>query len=143
MAMAGEYAVILDLMDRGFKSSLSPIEHSPYDILVDTDIGLQRLQVKTTRNPKAHLKGRGRERSMKYNFSMKQDYDNLVDIFAFVALDIGFIHYYAAEAVPCSGGSTGKKHIGATQFADRAEASFENMIETIGIKPSKRLEPAL
>ena len=44
---AGEHLVCCDLIQKGYNAFLAD-QGLPYDVLVDTDIGIKRIQVKTT-----------------------------------------------------------------------------------------------
>ena len=93
---AGEHLVVADLLKKGFECFESA-QGMPYDLVVDAEGVLLRVQVKTTRKPE-ELPGKSRRA---YRFWVSRCGKNgtkiresgSVDIFALVALDTGQIGY--------------------------------------------------
>lgn len=92
VGIQGEHLVILDLVSKGFVAFQGQAG-LPYDLILDTGQELIRVQVKT----KSHADPRSpniytfktREKTKANNY---RNY-NRVDLFAFVALDIGRVFY--------------------------------------------------
>lgn len=102
---AAEHLVCADLIMSGYRAFLSD-QGLPYDILVDVDGALLRVQVKSTRKPKnhdprtrstpgyfSHLRRAGKGGRRRYP-------ENAFDLYALVALDRQTIAYL--PAVDCS-----------------------------------------
>ncbi|GAF99785.1 unnamed protein product, partial [marine sediment metagenome] len=102
-----EYLVCADLILNGYIAYLSE-QGLHYDIILDDNGSLLRLQVKTTREPKAIPQRKAHTPAYLYWVKRmgkggKKEYKkNMIDIFAFVALDIREIAYMRAEDVPSS-----------------------------------------
>lgn len=101
---AGEYLVCFDLAMHGYKAYLTS-QGMPYDIILDVNGVLYKIQVKTTRKPVRvpqrinridkylfHITRRGKNGRKTY-----QEKD--VDIFALVALDEKTIGYFSPSKI--------------------------------------------
>lgn len=102
---AGEYIAAADILASGYDCILAD-QGMPYDLIVDVDGRLLRVQVKTTRKPESAT---GRNvNSMLYRFWVgrcgkngKSRYtENDIDLFALVALDTKEVGYITAAKMP-------------------------------------------
>ena len=103
---AGEYLVCADLILNGHVAFLSE-QGLPFDIVLDYNNKLYKVQVKTTRNPKNILQRKSEIPAYIYhvgtngkNQKRKKYEIGNVDIFAFVALDskrIGYLPYFDTQ----------------------------------------------
>lgn len=102
---AGEYLVCADLILKGFVAFPSE-QGLPYDVLLDTEEKIIRIQVKTTSGPRI-IPQRATD-SKAYIFNVKRcgkgngkRYgNNEVDIFALVCLDTKMIGYIQTDDMP-------------------------------------------
>ena len=102
---AGEYLVCADLILKGFVAFPSE-QGLPYDVLLDTEEKIIRIQVKTTSGPRI-IPQRATD-SKAYIFNVKRcgkgngkRYGkNEIDIFALVCLDTRMIGYIKADDMP-------------------------------------------
>ena len=102
---AGEHLVCADLLLKGYRAYLSD-QGLPYDVIVDTDGRLIRLQVKSTLSTR-NVNAQGRIPRIAYNFNARRRGKNGqsrldindCDVIAFVALDIRQIAYVPLAAI--------------------------------------------
>lgn len=103
---AGEYLVCADLILNGHIAFLSE-QGLPFDIVLDYNNKLYKVQVKTTRNPKNVLQRKSNIPAYIYHVGLngknqkRKKYEiGHVDIFALVALDtkrIGYLPYFDTQ----------------------------------------------
>jgi hypothetical protein len=106
LGKAGEHFVCFDLLMQGYSAFLAD-KDSAYDIVVEVENTLKRIQVKTTASIKnySHAKnmyryGTRRAKGVRKRFDIDE-----VDVFAFVAMDIQKICYISIkEMISASGG---------------------------------------
>lgn len=102
---AAEHLVCADLILRGYRVFMSDAG-SPYDVLVDYDGRIYRVQVRSTLKPK-NANARGRNPRFAYVFSARRRgrfgrqkiSAAECDIVALVALDIRIVAYFPLSAV--------------------------------------------
>lgn len=108
LGKAGEYLVCADLILQGYVAYLSE-QGLHYDVVLDVDGRLLRIQVKSTRCPTGTIypKVSQSKYSPSYVFDIRygrngrrKEYTNVVDIFAFVIMDKRLIGYLPVEDVP-------------------------------------------
>lgn len=105
LGKAAEHLVCADLLLKGYRAFLSD-QGLPYDLLVDIDNHLIRIQVKSTCFAK-NVNAKGRNPRIAYNFSIRRRGKNGkgsltekdCDIVALVALDTRTIAYFPVEHV--------------------------------------------
>jgi hypothetical protein len=99
---AGEYLVCADLLLKGYNAYLSTGQ-LPYDVILDVNGQLYKIQVKTTRQPTPVPQRKNRTDKYIVNIRRcgkgghKSYRDNEVDIFAIVAIDTKMIGYIKAS----------------------------------------------
>jgi hypothetical protein len=100
LAKAGEYLVAFEFVIRGLDVTIAA-EGLPYDLLVDADGHIIRVQVKTSSSPAddgrysfntMRCSHKGAKKSRRYT-------EKDVDLFAFVAADVRQIVFYPADQV--------------------------------------------
>jgi len=141
---AAEHLVCADLIMSGYRAFLSD-QGLPYDILVDVDGALLRVQVKSTRKPKNHdprtratpgyffhLRRSGKGGRRRYP-------ENAFDLYALVALDRQAIAYL--PAADCSN-QTIALHVPGQRYLQNGsmnrefhEASFRHALSRLGFEP--------
>lgn len=100
---AGEHLVCADLITQGYKAFLTR-QGFHYDVVVDFNNKLIRIQVKTSRKPKPGNK-EYKTKAYLYNVrrmgknGRKQYKEEDTDVFAFVALDIKKIAYVKSKNI--------------------------------------------
>ena len=102
---AGEHFVCFHLLMKGYNAFLAD-QGQNYDILLDKDGILYRIQVKSSQKAK-NVNSQGRNERVAYSFSAKRMGKNGskslskkdADIIAVVALDIGEVAYFPIEFV--------------------------------------------
>lgn len=103
---AAEHLVCADLILCGYRAFLSD-QGLPYDLMIDCDGGLIRVQVKATCKPR-NMNSQGRTSRMGYSFSVrkrgkdgkgKRLSDKHCDIVALVALDVAKIAYFPVSDI--------------------------------------------
>ena len=138
---AAEHLVCADLIMSGYRAFLSD-QGLPYDILVDVDGSLLRVQVKSTRKPKNHdpktrvtpgylfhLRRAGKGGRRRYA-------ENSFDLYALVALDRQAIAYL--PAVDCPNQTIalrvpGKRYLqNGSMNREFQEASFRHALNRMG-----------
>lgn len=94
LGKAGEHLVCFDLLMQGYSAFLAD-KDSSYDIVVEIENTLKRIQVKTTAEIKSysHSKDTYRYQTRRGRGARKRFDIDGVDIFAFVAMDIQKIAY--------------------------------------------------
>lgn len=127
LGRAGEFLVCADFALLGFDVALCPFAASASDVLVDLGDRVLRIQVKTTRSPKGTRRD-GRRYRFTLNKGGKKRYGR-IDVFAFVAADIGATRYVVASDL--AGGQYGHKTFGAASFAARAHGSLEACLKSL------------
>ena len=97
---AGEHLVCCDLIIQGFNAFLTD-QGLPYDIIVDTSMGIKRIQVKTTQKIRDYPKSKD-----VYRFSLRsgkgasrRTLTTKVDVIACVALDSKKIGYFQTKEI--------------------------------------------
>lgn len=106
LGKAGEHLVCADLILSGYKAFLSD-QGLSYDVIVDVDNKLVRIQVKSTLKAK-NVNSQGRNERICYSFQVRRRGKNGsqflsntdCDILAFVALDIKETAYFPIESIP-------------------------------------------
>ena len=132
LAMLGEAVVVADITARGYFACVTNIEQAPFDLLVHSGPDLLRVQVKTTATVIVGSAGDGRTKS-RYDFKVGGKYPRgTVDLFAFVALDVGAIRYCAPIEVNAG---ASKKHFGFAEFAERSAGSFDAATGHLDLQP--------
>ena len=121
----GEYLAAAELEIAGYACSFAS-EGLPYDLIVDTDAGVRKVQVKATRRPLTH------GTTTAYSFSGGSDgghfakYKGAIDVFAFVALDLRRVMFMREEDVKGSSNyRLAPKHFAN---ADRLEKSLRSSL---------------
>jgi len=106
LGKAGEHFVCFDLLMQGYSAFLAD-KDSSYDIVVEVENTLKRVQVKTTANIKSysHSKDTYRYSTRRAKGARKRFDIDEVDVFAFVATDIQKICYISIKnMISASGG---------------------------------------
>lgn len=134
---AGQHLVCCDLILQGF-SAFPADEGSPYDVLVDVEGQIIKMQVKSSMKPSTCGKTRH-----KYNYgtrrakkSRKRTDIDTVDVFAFVALDKRVIAYLPVKDMLSKDGKALKQLIQfKTRDFDYSSERYKN-----GIKRGRYIE---
>ena len=141
---AAEHLVCADLIMSGYRAFLSD-QGLPYDILVDVDGALLRVQVKSTRKPKNHdprtratpgyffhLRRAGKGGRRRYP-------ENAFDLYALVALDRQPIAYLPAADCPNQSIALrvpGERYLqNGSLSREFQEASFRHALSRLGFEP--------
>jgi len=110
---AGEHFVCYDLITKGFNAFLAD-QGLPYDIIVEVGGALKKMQVKTCSKATKYDKSP----SVRYRFFLlsgkggrRRVEKDMVDYFAFVALDIKVVAYFPKEDLIAKDDKTLKKVI--------------------------------
>ena len=108
---AAEHLVCFDLIIRGFSAFLADAG-LPYDVLVDTEGKILRVQVKSTRGAYAD---RGVYRfGLRHGKKYERTNHGAIDVFAFVALDTRTVAYLSETDLTMTDG----RIAGLIEFAD-------------------------
>lgn len=130
LGKSGEYFVAFEFTVRGFDVTIAA-EGLPYDLLVDIENRIVRVQVRTT----------GRARDGRYMFSLlrcshkgegksRHHTPDGIDLFAFVAADIRKVVFATAAEVLREGDST--LHLPASTFlTDVTALTFDQCLRTL------------
>ena len=141
---AAEHLVCADLITSGYRAFLSD-QGLPYDILVDIDGTLLRVQVKSTRKPRNHdprtrttpgylfqLRRAGKGGRRRYP-------DNAFDLYALVALDRQAIAYLSVADCPNQTIALrvpGERYLqNGSMNREFQEASFRHALSRLGFAP--------
>ena len=106
LGKAGEHLVCFDLICQGHNAFLAD-QGLPYDVLVDVDGVIKRIQVKSC----SQVSNYGKSRNV-YRFSLRSAKGanraikaDKVDYVAFVFLDIKKVQYISSENITCQNGN--------------------------------------
>lgn len=99
---AGEHLVCADLLMRGYNVSLAS-QGSAYDLVVEADGVLWRVQVKSSQSTR-NINATGKNERLAYSFRVRDQRENRTpsDIVACVALDIPAIAYFSGLDCPAT-----------------------------------------
>lgn len=132
-----EQTVLLDMMLEGFEAAFTPIENAPYDLVLDTDKGLLKVQVKATASVQMKKKTDRPSPQAVYSFKLKANEKPVVDVYAFVALHTGEILYVASSDLPAMTSSACTKRFGLTSFTNQSKGSFKRVVDALGVAHSR------
>ena len=103
IGLVGEYLTAADLVERGCACSFAAAG-LPYDLIVEWDGALFRVQVKSNARPQSHgsyrFRGTHAYAAEGWKSTGLDAYEGKCDLFAFVALDRRFILYTRVEGTP-------------------------------------------
>ncbi|GAB4351425.1 MAG: hypothetical protein Kow0026_08480 [Oricola sp.] len=122
---AGEHLVCADLLMQGFNCSLAS-QGSPYDLVVEHEAKLLRVQVKSCQAPR-NINMTGRNERAAYSFRVRDTKDgpDRADIVACVALDIPIVAYFSHHDCP----STIQLDTPGTEHANNYARTLDKTIE--------------
>lgn len=142
LGKAGEHLVCADLLKQGYEAYLSD-QGLPYDVVIDIDGDLKRVQVKTSKAPKSF----GKYHNNIYRFSLRRTGKSRygkekrmpaddADYIAFVFLDIMKVQYIATSSLKTINGTL--QQCVDFRLEGRGKYVLGNHSAEISIKPYRR-----